>query len=267
MISATPYIRIQRDRLRQALNAILSIAQVVAIVWTFVVNTSFSFDVRPQDNPPVIPAAYTFTIWFVIYAGSVAYAVYQALPSQCEKVLLRRVGWWSAAAFLSATLWAVATGLGRYLVTNVLIFALFASLLGALIVLIEHRAPLTVAERLLVNLPLSVYLGYVTVATIANTAATLKQYGIVTPLGLSETTWAVLMLVVAGLLGAFTTQRSRGNVGYALAVIWALIGIVVANVTNQPNTVVAFTASGLAAFVALTLLASRPLGGREGVPQ
>lgn len=264
----TSFISTHRDHLRQALNVVLSVSQVVAIVWAFAIKPSFSFDVLPQDNPPVIPAGYAFTIWFVIYAGCVAYAVYQALPAQREKTLLRRIGWWSTAAFLSSTLWAVTTGLGWYLITNVLIFALFASLLGALIVLIKHQAQLTVAERLLVKMPLSIYLGYVTVATVANTAATLKQqYGVVTPLGLSETTWVVVMLVIAGLLAAFTTVRSRGNAGYALAVVWALIGIAVANVTNQPNTVVAFTASGMAAFVALALLAARAPVVRVSIPQ
>jgi hypothetical protein len=131
----------QSDRLRQALNVVLSITQVVAICWTFLVNTNFSFDERAGYEPPVIPAGYTFTVWFVIYAGAFVYAVYQALPQQRTNPLLRRIGWWTSGAYGAATIWAILAGLNLSWLTVLFMFTLFATLLGAFIGCSRAQAP------------------------------------------------------------------------------------------------------------------------------
>lgn len=243
-----------RDRLRQAANMVLAVAQVAAIGISAV--RGFGAE-RSVAEPPVVPALYTFSVWFVIYAGALAYAVYQALPAQRSNVLLRRIGWWTAAAFLATTLWAVAQTLGGEWLTVPIMFAMFAALLGAQITFITQRAPRTQAERWLVVVPLSIFLGYVTVATIANTASILTQSNITNFLGIPPTAWAVAMLVVAGAVVSFVTSVSRGNVAYALTVIWALVGIIVANVQDKPNTPVAITAGSMAALIAIVLLRAR----------
>lgn len=244
------------DRVRQGLNVLLSLTQVLAIGWAFAVNASFSFDVRADTEPPVIPAGYAFTVWFVIYAGAFAYAVYQVLPAQRDRPLLRRIGWWTAGAFGASTLWALSTGLGWTWLTVPLMFVLFATLLAAFVGWTQHTAP-TRAEQLVVGLPISIYLGYVTIATIANTASVLTQFGITSLAGLSPTTWAVAMLAVGGFIAAALTTWTRGNAGYAGTIIWALVGIVVANTTERANPVVAVVAGALAVLVALTWLRAR----------
>ena len=54
----------------------------------------------------VEPALYAFTIWGLIFALSLAYAAYQALPSNRHNPLLRRVGPFTAAAFFCTGLWS-----------------------------------------------------------------------------------------------------------------------------------------------------------------
>lgn len=74
-------------------------------------------------------------------------------------------------------------------------------------------------------------------------------------LGLGGEVWGVVMIAAAALIAALVTLRTR-NAGYALAVIWALVAVYVAR--NAPprlteSTVVAWTAVGAAAVVALAL--------------
>jgi hypothetical protein len=62
-------------------------------------------DVGPRS--PVEPAGYAFGIWGPIFALSLGYAVYQARPAQRRNPLLRRIGWWTAGAFLGTGMWSV----------------------------------------------------------------------------------------------------------------------------------------------------------------
>lgn len=242
----------QRDGWRQALNVVLAIAQVLAIYIAVTLNPSGGLNERSGTEPPIVPAFYVFFIWGLIYAGSLAYALYQALPRHRNNDLLRQIGWWTAGAFAATTLWAVMFGLGWLWLTVVCMFTMLITLLGAFIQCIRYRAPRSMAERVFVVLPISIFTGYITVAAIANTASVLSAYGI--SIGLSEQTWAVVMLIAAGVIGSFATLVSRGNVGYALTIIWALIGIVVANLSPQPNTAVAVVAGSMAVLVAIALL-------------
>ncbi len=117
----------------------------------------------------------------------------------------------------------------------------------------------------LVVLPISVYTGWASVATVANTSTALKATGFSGTI-FADTTWAVLMLIVAGMIGSFVTYVSRGNGAYALTVMWALVGIMVANVIDAPNVAVATAASCMAAIIALVLLLAQQKA-RTSTPQ
>jgi hypothetical protein len=81
--------------------------------------------------------------------------------------------------------------------------------------------------------------------------------------GASETAWSVAMLVVAGIVGAWATLATRGNVAYALAIVWALVGIVVANtIERAENLPVAVAAGSMAVVIAAALAWARGAAGR-----
>jgi hypothetical protein len=82
------------------------------------------------------------------------------------------------------------------------------------------------AKKLLAHLPFSVYLGWITVATIANAAALLVALGW-NRFGLSEELWTVAVLLAATILTALVLLLRRDSF-YALVVVWALAGIVIA---------------------------------------
>ena len=108
------------------------------------------------------PAGYAFIIWAPIFLLSLAYAVYQALPSRQRDTFLRRVGWPLAGAFFLSGLWEIAAPLGRLGVAQVLIAGMLVCLAVAYLRLVRSgRASLSWADRWLVALPIGVYFGVV----------------------------------------------------------------------------------------------------------
>lgn len=101
-----------RDRLRQALNLACAFGQVGTTVLIVALGADKITGDDPNAITPLVPAGYTFAVWGVIYAGSLAYAVYQALPRHREDELLRRSGPFTAAAFLGTSLWLIAAQRG-----------------------------------------------------------------------------------------------------------------------------------------------------------
>jgi translocator protein len=85
------------------------------------------------------------------------------------------------------------------------------------------RTRATGSERWLSRIPFSAYLGWITVATVANATAALVTAGW-NGFGLAPEVWAVAMVVVASLL-ALVMLLTRRDAAYALVVVWALAGI------------------------------------------
>jgi hypothetical protein len=198
--------------------------------------------------PAVTPAGFTFWVSYLILLGTLAYAIYQALPSQRTNPLQRRIGYPMAGAYLSAILWIFAVRAGLLPLTVLLIFLLLGCLVLAFVPIIEHRHAETNAERWLVRHYLGVFVGWVTVITVANVTAALEDAGIAT-LWPSDMFWAVLILVLEAITAFWVIWVSRANGAFTLTVIWCFAGIAAANVTREPNPAVALTA-GLAACVA-----------------
>ena len=86
----------------------------------------------------------------------------------------------------------------------------------------KSAAPRT--EKLCVHLPFSVYLGWITVASIANVAAALVSVGW-DGFGLSAETWAIIAMGIA-LIVTLIVIVARRDIAYSLVVVWALAGLV-----------------------------------------
>jgi hypothetical protein len=237
------------------LNLLLSITQFAAAILTFSGQFGDQLFNSGERGPLIVPANYAFSVWGVIFPSSVAYGIYQALPGRRSNPLLRRIGWWTAFAFGCITSWSPSTLFDPIRFTVPLFFGALGGLIYALYQ-VSRSSPLTRAEQLLVAAPIGVYAAWCTVGTIANTSTSLFALGYTDPF-FAEQTWAIMMLLVGGLISSFMTTVSRGNLGYALTIIWAFVAIVVANVVDHPNTPVAITASSMAALVGAVLIRTR----------
>ena len=84
-------------------------------------------------------------------------------------------------------------------------------------------SPQAGAAKLFLHLPFSVYLGWISVATIANTAAFLTSIGW-DGYPMKGGDWAGLMIIIAGVLG-YWMATIRKDIAYGLVILWALWGI------------------------------------------
>jgi hypothetical protein len=212
-----------------------------------------------------VPAGYVFSIWGVIYLGLILYAIYQALPAQRENPRLRATGYLFALSCLANIVWLFLWHYEQFLLTLVAMGALLLLLIAIYLRLGVGRAPVSAGERWLVQLPFSIYLGWVSVATIANVTSVL-DYLSWRGWGLSPEIWTAIMLPVgAGL--AFGMAFSRGDLAYGLVIIWAYAGIAVKHSSTPFVATAAWIAVGLAvlAVVIGLFLSRRP--GQESMAE
>ena len=244
------------DLLRQALNLLLSAGQIITTFLCFYIGTDFDLATQSKFGAsPMTPAGYAFTIWSLIYALSLAYGIWQALPARRADPLLRRIGWSTAAAFAGTSAWLVAARLNQTWLTLACIIWLLVFLYRAWTPLWTTRAASN-TERWLVRFHLAVFTGWVTVATFANFAAAMKGSGWA-DLWIPETAWCVSLLVLAGVLAVWAVRGSHADPWYTLTIIWALTAIVVSNATRFHNRPILVTAATLAALIAATWLFTR----------
>lgn len=198
-----------------------------------------------------VPAGYVFAIWGVIYIGWIAFLVYQALPSQRDNARLQRIGWLYALSGVLNAGWLFTWHYELFSLSVVVMLALLLTLVTIYLRLDNGRVQVSTAEKWCVNIPFSVYLGWISVATIAN-ITDLLYYWRWDGWGIAPELWAVIMLVVATALGLAMTLM-RGDVAFLLVLVWSFIGIAI---KQAATPIVANTAWVMVLLVALMI----PLG-------
>lgn len=199
----------------------------------------------------ITPAGYVFSIWGVIYTLLLVFVVFQALPRQREKPFLQEISFLFVLSGLLNVLWLFLWHYDQIALSVLLMFALLATLIAIYLRLQIGRSTLPLKEKLCVHLPFSVYLGWITVATIANVATALTAINW-DGFGISNDTWAVLVIIVA-LAITLTVIITRRDVAYSLVLIWALVGIIAKQTENQ-GVVITAAASAIIIFVALVAM-------------
>jgi tryptophan-rich sensory protein len=210
------------------------IANVAALIGTVVFNyLSQSLRLNGNTNDELanrydilyFPANYAFSIWGLIFVLLGAWAVYQALPSQRDNPHHARIGWLFVLSCLVNVGWLIAFQYEQFILSQIVMVLL----LGVLIVIYARlnvgREPVSARDRALIHVPFSVYLGWISAATITNTAYVLYDQGYREQfLGLGAETWAVLLIAASAGLALFTILARRDMV-YALVIAWAVSAI------------------------------------------
>ena len=174
----------------------------------------------PQIDPPIQPAGYAFSIWGVIYAWLLASSVY-GLVRRSDDGAWDKTRWPLIVSLVIGATWLTVAGISPVWAT----ILIWAMLLTALLALL--RAPR--ADRWWLQAPLALYTGWLTAASFVSLGSVAAGYGIWT----GSVGWAYLGLIGALVL-AWSILRNLPHVPeYAVAVIWALVGVVVANGTGQ----------------------------------
>jgi hypothetical protein len=248
-------------KLQQILNLIAVIATVAVNSLANIIPFNGQTTGEISDAIPTLftPAGYVFSIWSLIYLGLFAFAIYQILPGQRDKPYQDRIGYWFVISSVFNIAWIFLWHYELFLLTLIVMLGLLVSLLVIYLRLGIGRREVSTAERWLVHLPFSIYLGWISVATIANVSAVLYTAGW-GGWGISPEIWTVLVIIVGGALG-IAMALSRREVAYPLVIVWAFAGIVVARPDVLP---VAIAAGVMAGIVFLVTIAARLLRRSPG---
>lgn len=212
------------------MKAILLFTAAVAFATAPLLVQSFNgFD--PQDfpypplDPPVQPAGYAFAIWGLLYLWLLLHAGY-GLLKRADDPEWDQPRWPLFISLAVGAVWLEAAS-QMPLVATLLIWVMTGGALAALM-----TAPRT-ADRWLLRAPIAVYAGWLTAASGVGTGVVLTGYGLLSPVA------AALAMLVLILALALTVLMRCQAPEYGAAVLWALVGVVVANLSRTPVVAVA----------------------------
>ncbi len=203
-----------------------------------------------------VPAGMTFAIWGVIYLFLIGFSIYslavvlqKGSSARGRADFLGLIGPWFFISCLANATWILAWHHRMVGLALILMLVLLTSLIAIYTRLYIGRV-VRPAEKIWVHLTFSIYLGWITVATVANVTAWLVDMGW-TGAPLSEASWSSIMIAISAALG-MRLVRTRRDFGYGLVIIWALFGILVKrnSLDMETWTLVPITAAlGIAALL------------------
>ncbi len=189
------------------------------------------------------PAGYTFSIWSIIYISQLAMVIYLlALAFRPNKLStvpwIINLGWWYIIACGINILWIFSWHYELLYVSLILMVCLLAVLINLYQRLFIGKLRIKIEEQILIHLPISLYLGWISVATIANFAVFLTGMEW-DGSGLEHDTWFGIMTAVVGLLAMFMAITRKDFI-FIVVILWALMGIRYQLMTRNMEYLVSF---------------------------
>ncbi|NCU32970.1 MAG: tryptophan-rich sensory protein [Candidatus Moranbacteria bacterium] len=180
------------------------------------------------------PAGVTFSIWGLIYLLLLGYTVYQfgffykdAFSRKAE--LIEKMNRYFIVNVIANIAWVFAWHYDYILVSVLLMGVLLFTLIR---IADMHRVEkFSLWEKLFLQLPFSIYFGWITVATIANITVFLVSIGW-DGFGMTDTFWTIFILLVGALIGVWRMTQDK-NIVYILVFIWAYVGIYIKHISEQ----------------------------------
>jgi len=225
-------------------NKILILANFIALAVVLVVNYLAASlpiagrtpaDVSAQFPTLFTPAGFTFAIWGIIYLLLIGFAFFQfSFWRQENPQYLEKLGYLFILSCAANAGWLFAF---HYLQIG-LSMLLMLVLLGSLLVIYRRleigRSAQQGTVRWLGQLPFRVYLGWISVATIANASILLTHLGWEgQPPG--PVFWTLLILTVAAAIALWMLFRNE-DIPFVLVILWAFYGIYSARIAGQNSS-------------------------------
>ena len=215
---------------------ILQLANFKAVIFMILINSLAN--ILPINNrltgeisdsiPNLFaPAGITFSIWGVIYFLLVLFAIFQIRDifkkDKLDMPYLDKIGIWFIISSLANILWIFLWHYEQIALSLLAMLLLFLSLIIIYLKLEIGKTKVSVKEKIFIQLPFSVYLGWITVATIANVTAALVKVGW-NGFGINEQSWTILLIIITVILTGIILFKRR-DYAYSAVIVWALIGI------------------------------------------
>lgn len=215
-----------KPRFWAVINAIIL---AIVIYWNYYANAQGINDnsvgsLSAEYDNLFTPSGFAFSIWGLIYLALTINAGYQIKCAFQDKEtsFFNQLGFRLILANVGNALWIwlwLTERTGESVVAMLVILAL---LLSAVLKLKIGTSDVNQSHKRWLWWPISLYAGWITVATVANISAYLAKVDWQS--GLSEANWAILMMVVATLIYSFVLSKRR-MITFALVGAWALTAI------------------------------------------
>lgn len=175
-----------------------------------------------------VPAGFTFSIWGLIYILLLIFCIYQLKGiingNKVRKEVLDKIGILFIVTCIFNISWIFAW---HYLQVGLSIIVMLAFLVTLIIL---HRSlkigteATSKGEKYAVHIVFSIYLGWISIATIANITAGLVNANW-DRFGLSEVFWTVTVIIIGTIITLLMLYKYN-DIFYSLVPIWAFIGII-----------------------------------------
>ncbi len=211
------------------------------------INGKTTGDIADGFDILFTPAGYVFSIWGLIYFGVLGFTVVQALPSRQANATIIAIRPWFLLNALGNATWIVVWHHERFVLSWFVMLVILGSLIAIYTKLIARPAE-GVLESLFVQAPFRIYLGWISVATIANTTVVLSSLGFESLL--ADLTVTLGIMVAATAICLVVSLRFRDPL-YAAVFVWAEVGIAAANPDQPMLRVAAYILAGVCAAAGL----------------
>ncbi len=239
------------------------IATLAAILGSIAINTLSNFfplnglNIGKLSNTlfasvQIIPANYAFAIWGLIYLGLIGFGIYQLQPTQRQNPSLQQGGYLLVLASVAQCAWIYLFLARLFPLSVIAMLAILWSLIGMYKRLGIGAQRVSRQDRWLIQIPISIYLGWITVATVVNVAIALYSLNW-NGWGIAPAIWTVIMMLVSAAIAAFVALHRR-DTAYTLVIVWALVAIAIRHLTTP---LIAVTGGGLAIGLTVLLLVIR----------
>jgi hypothetical protein len=211
-----------------------------------------------------VPAGFTFSIWGVIYLLLLSYTIgftyYTLKQEQNPKAfaLIERINIYFLLTCVFNMSWIVAWHYLQIELSLVIMLLFLITLIQLFLKSNTIARDLTLSQRFILQTPFIVYLGWISVATIANTTALLVAYKW-TALNIAPVYWSASMILIALLLAVLMLKKFKA-VPFALVVAWALWGIKASQGSVYPliQSITTVSVACLFVMIAITLIKRDP---------
>ena len=192
-----------------------------------------------------VPAGITFSIWGVIYIFLGIFLIYQIRgvfkQNNVEMPFLENISYLFIVSNLANTTWILFWHYGLIYLSIIAMIVILLSLIGIYLRLEIGKVKVSTREKWFVQIPFSIYLGWITVATIANVTAVLVSAGVEHEGILAEI--LTITVISVAILITIAILYIRKDYAYSLVVLWAILGIFLnqfgSNITIATTTIIA----------------------------
>ncbi|MCA1059967.1 tryptophan-rich sensory protein [Rossellomorea aquimaris] len=206
---------------------------------TLPLNNQSTREISDRLDIMITPAGYVFSIWSLIYLLLAIWIIRQFPKDRRDLPLYQETSGLFVLSCLLNSTWILVWHYNYFLVSVFIMLGLLLTLI-ALYKRIKSTGP-----SLLDLAPFSIYLGWISIATIVNITYYLTDIGW-NGFGISELVWAYLGLIVATVL-AYWFRITQHDLLYPLVFVWAFIGIGVKNMAE--HSTYSYTAYALAIII------------------